>query len=385
MNVPEEHTGIGRLLAGAVPPLPEPADRIGEVRNRVRRTRLRTGGAVAGVVAVLVTVALAVPSLVLGGPDRVVPTVLPPLTSDSCPDRTYPVPAAGAARQPVPAGAVDALVCVVGFDTGRLVEHQVLRAGADRLVTALNALPIRDDARLQCIERDLGNQLSLILRYRDGTTTTVIIDGWCGISFVPGGPVWSDNVLPEFGRLYQEQVAATTLDPDTIATPECPDTIGADRLDLGSEAFGPSPETIERPIRWASEGSRYPGQPALPLPLVAAVWCRYAPDGDPVELAASRPERGDLTDLRDILNATFQLTETGEVPASECGRDPELRAATPDVLLVADAAGGTAEYWVYRNPAPTDAGPGCWDAFREPFQAAAPPPLVDYLLERLGL
>ncbi|MGH3681050.1 MAG: hypothetical protein ACRDT2_12510 [Natronosporangium sp.] len=386
MNEPEEHTGIGRLLAGAVPPLPVPADRIDEVRKRVRRARLRAGGALAGAVAVLVAVALAIPSLVLGGPDRVVPVpaFLPPLTGDSCPDQTYPLPAGAGPDRQVPAGAVEAMLCVVGFGTGEVDRYQVLRTGADQLVTAVNALPTYDQERLQCIEADVVSQLSLVLRYRDGTVTRVIIDGDCGVSFVPDGTVWYGDVLREFGQLYQAQVAATTPDPDTIATPECPATIGPDRLDQSSETFGPGPETIERPIRWPHWMQLSPGQPSLPYPLVAAVWCRYAPDGDRVELAASRPERGDLTDLRDILNATFQLTDTGEEPASECGRDPELRAATPDVLLVADAAGGTSEYWVYGNPASTDAGPDCWDVFREPFPVAAPPPLVDYLLERLG-
>lgn len=384
MNEPEL-TGIGRLLADAVPPLPEPADRVGQVRARVRRSRLRAGAAVTGAVAVLVVAALAVPSLGLGGTARVAPAVLLPLTGDSCPDRTYPVPAAGAPRQPVAAGAVEAMLCVVGFDTGELHDHQVLRTGADQLAIAINALPTWDEASLQCIERDTVSQLLLLLKYRDGSTTTVIIDGWCGISFVPDGPVWSDNVLAEFGRLYQEQVAATTPDPDTIATPECPATIGPDRLDLGSETSGPGPETIERPIRWPHWTQLRPGQPSLPYPLVAAAWCRYLLDGDRAELAVARPERGDLADLRDVLNTTFQLTETGEEPPSECGRDPELRAAVPDVLLVADAAGGIAEYWVYGNPDPTPGGgPACWDTFRDPIPVAATPALVDYLLDTLG-
>lgn len=383
MNEPEDHTGIGQLLAGAVPPLPEPADRIGEVRTRVRRARRRAGAAVTGAVALLVAVALAVPSLMLDDNDRAAPAELPPLTSDSCPNRTYPLPAGAGPERPVPAGATDAMLCVVGFDTGGVDRYQVLRIGADHLVSAVNALEPYDSARLQCVEADLVSQLSLVLRYRDGTTVTVIIDGNCGISFIPDGTVWISDVLREFGRLYQEQVAVTTPDPDTVPTPECPETIGSDRLDLGSGTFGPGPETIERSIRWPHWMQLRPDQPTLPYPLVAAVWCRYLPDGDRAELAVARPERGDLTDLRDILNTTFQPTDTGEEPP--CGRDPELRAATPDVLLVADAAAGTAEYWVYGNPAPAGGGePDCWDIFREPAPVAAPSALVDYLLERLG-
>jgi hypothetical protein len=378
-----EPSEVGRRLADAVPPLPEPPDRIGQVRARVRRTRLRAG-AVTGAAAVLVAATLAVPSLMLGGTDRIAPAP-PPLTGDGCPDRTYRPPVVGGSQEPVPAGAIEAMLCMVELDTGEVHDYRVLRTGVDQLVSAINALRTIDaSGPLQCIESDLISQLSLVVRYPDGTITTVIVDGNCGISFLPEGPVWSGNVLGEFGRLYQEQVAATTPDSDTIPTPECPAGIGADRLDLGSETFGPGPETIERSIRWPHWMRLRPGQPALPYPLVAAVWCRYLLDGDQAQLAVAAPERGVLTGLRDILNDTFQPTETGEEPPSQCGRDPALRVAVPDVLLVADAVGGTAEYWVYHNLDPTGEGAVCWDTFRDPIPVAASPALVDYLLDTLG-
>jgi hypothetical protein len=58
---------IKHALLGAVPPLPEPADRLGEVRARVRRTRLRTGTAAVGTAAVVSAIALLVPQ-VTGSP-----------------------------------------------------------------------------------------------------------------------------------------------------------------------------------------------------------------------------------------------------------------------------------------------------------------------------
>lgn len=61
------HPEIGRLLDQAVPPLREPADRLGAVRARVHRARRRNGAALTGGVAALVALALVVPQL-LGGP-----------------------------------------------------------------------------------------------------------------------------------------------------------------------------------------------------------------------------------------------------------------------------------------------------------------------------
>lgn len=76
-DVPE--TGIGRLLADAVPPMREPADRLAEVRARVRRTRLRTGAVAAGAVAAVVALAVAVPQLLLAAPPpAAVPALDPP-------------------------------------------------------------------------------------------------------------------------------------------------------------------------------------------------------------------------------------------------------------------------------------------------------------------
>jgi hypothetical protein len=71
-------TRIGRLLADAVPPLREPADRLAEVRARVRRSRLRTGGAAIGAVAAVAALALAVPQLLFASPPPAEPAAVDP-------------------------------------------------------------------------------------------------------------------------------------------------------------------------------------------------------------------------------------------------------------------------------------------------------------------
>lgn len=371
---------LGRLLVAAVPPLPQPADRVAEVRARVRRTRRRQAATSAAAV-IVIALAVVVPWRMMLGGDRTAPAEPPPLTAESCPDRAEPISTVDRAGAPVPVGAVEAAVCAGGFEPGERPGFQVLRIGVDELVAALNQLPAVYEP-VQCIEAD--RTMSLLLRYPDGAVTTVVMDNYCGISYVADGRIWLGTVLPEFGRLYQEQVAATAPDPDTVPTPACPATIAAERLDLTSSAFGPGAETIERPIQWPYSTELRPAQPALPYPLVAATWCRYLLDGDQAQRAVARPERGDLTELRDIINGTFQVTETGEGRGSECGQEPDERLAVPDVILVADATGGTAEYWVYGNPDPAGDGSACWDVFRDPTPVAATAELVDYLLAMLG-
>jgi hypothetical protein len=379
MNQPESRE-LGRLLADAVPPLPEPPDRIDQVRARVRRARLRdVTTTTTAVVVVLVAVVLAGPGLLRGGTaDQPAPAEPPPLTADRCPEPVRPELTSDAPRQPVPAGATEAMLCVVRFDTGEVYRYQVLRRGVDRLATTVNEATPIDAPEPVCIESDYIHQYSLVFRHPDGTVTTVINDGYCGISFLPDGTAWSGTALHEFGQLYQEQVGATTPDPDTIPAPECPDTIGTDRLELDSTTFGPAPEAIERPIRWPQRMLLRPGQPALPYPLVGAVWCRYLPEGDQARLVVVRPEPGDLADLRDILNDTFALTDTGAERRSGCGQEPDQRVAVPDVLRVVDATGGTAEHWVYGHPG------NCWEVFRDPVPVAATTALVDHLLDVLG-
>jgi hypothetical protein len=210
---------IGRTLADAVPPLPEPADRIGEIRVRVRRARIRAAAAGCAVVAVLAGLALAWSLRPVDDPAPVATR----LDSASCPafaergelpadpDRAGPL---------VPAGATEVMLCEVNR-AERLIGARVLRTGATGVVDVLNALPTRDRLRGYTDGAEwLGNpgggcnlanyyeQLSLVLRYPDGTTVTVFYDMNCNQSVVPGGALRYGNAICEFRRLYRENVNA---------------------------------------------------------------------------------------------------------------------------------------------------------------------------------
>lgn len=393
MNEPE-HTEIGRLLADAVPPLPEPADRIGQVRVRVRRARARAATVAAGASVVLAALALAVPQILSHPADD----TEPPLDAGSCPALTGgpgdpALPAAADAGGPlVPDGAIEAMLCehaVIDRPAGgpdAVVGSWVLSTGVDRLVEALNQLQTEDEllaepgfqaaeaesSDLECTDLEPRSQFSLVLRYPDGDTTTVLVDFDCGTSLVLQGGVRYGNVLDEFGQLYRAQLAAA--DQASIATPTCPEAIDAARLDPTSGTYGPQESTIVR-FSWSAPTERL----ALPTPLAAAAACRYAPERDGARLAGSHDARGDLTALRGALNGTFGDPDRRfQAASSSCGGEA---AAPPAVLLVADAAGGIAEFWVYSTGAECAVAALHSDAD----QASTPvPELIGYLDDVLG-
>jgi hypothetical protein len=133
VNDDAPETRIGRLLADAVPPMREPADRLAEVRARVRRSRLRTGGAAIGAVAAVAALALAVPQLPLASPP-VAPAAVDPAAEQyqgtamviEGPEHDGPRLCPAASAQPAPmtggGGAQAAPTCqgpapaVVGWD-----------------------------------------------------------------------------------------------------------------------------------------------------------------------------------------------------------------------------------------------------------------------------
>jgi len=88
---------LGRLLAAAVPPLPQPADRVAEVGARVRRTRRRQA-ATSTAAVIVIALAVVVPWLMMLGGDRTAPADLPPLTAESC--RTLTEPSVAPNRRP---------------------------------------------------------------------------------------------------------------------------------------------------------------------------------------------------------------------------------------------------------------------------------------------
>ena len=383
-----EHGELGELLAGVVPQLPEPADRAGEVRARVRRQR-RTRASISGVLALGVVLAVGIPTLVFGNAENAPPpadAVAPMrgLDGNDCPRRTgrhdYELaPEADPPERFVPEAAAEVMLCAVGYGSG----FHVLRTGTDRLVDALNALPADDEetGTLGCNLADYPTQYWLILRYPAGNTTVVYVDQNCDRSVVVDGHARHGNVLGEFERLYRDQRATAIPDPSQIPTPECAATIEANRLNLDSPTFGPGPELIERPDLGDA------AQPALTNPLVAATACGYRLDEDSHDavLAATHQDRGDLSGLRSALNETWRIGQTIDNRRySECGDEPADRVATPDVIVVADELGGTAEFWVYDNP-------GCYDLVRghtvslyEPVLVAAPAGVVTYLQDTLG-
>lgn len=126
-------SGIGRVLSDAVPPLREPADRLGEVAARVRAARVRTGVLSAGALAAVVALALAVPGLLLddpagtpaGGPDSgvvyrgtVIVLESPEHGPRLCP-AAYATPLVGGPRPPYPECAGPANE-IVGWDWGQV-------------------------------------------------------------------------------------------------------------------------------------------------------------------------------------------------------------------------------------------------------------------------
>jgi hypothetical protein len=384
MNEPE-HTAIGRLLADAVPPLPEPADRIRQVRTRVRRARARARavGVAAAASMVLIALALAVPRTVLHPADEPVPA----LDAGSCPTVTGgpenpALPSAADAAGPlVSEGAIEAMLCEHAVtDRPALVGSWVLSIGVDRLVEALNRSRTEEQpvagwgvsSDPACANTG-GSQFSLVLGYPGGKTATISLAGPCRTSYAAPGPVRYGDVLGEFGQLYRDQLVAAA-DQASIATPSCPAALDAARLDPTAGTYGPQASTIVR-LSWAAPTERL----ALPVPLVAGAACRYAPDGDGARLAGSHDARDDLTALRGVLNKTFGDPDRRlRTASSGCGG---VRATPPVVLLVADGAGGSAEFWVYRT------GAGCARAavVAGADQASRPvPEMVGYLDDVLG-
>lgn len=346
---------VGRLLASAVPPLPEPEDRVGQVRARARRTRQRMAmTALTGVVAV--AVALAVPQLLASDST----TSLPPAAPAECPTWTKPS-FEDSPGQFVPAGAVDATLCPTGGDP------MLLTRGVGQLVDTLNTLPPLDPDGIACVAVLVPNPdgPTVVLRYPDGAAIPVFVQWPCGVSMA-GERTRLGNPVEAFRDLHRAQVAVTT-DPASIATPACPD-----RLQPVTSDSGPS-DRIER------YHVPYTNDPALPSPLVAAVACRYAPDGQGGgELVNSHPDRGDLTGLRAALEATFGPADRDT--ASCASAVDTMGDAVPDVIRVADATGGTRGFWVY-TPA---AGAPCPAAFGGPPAMVPEPALTDYLDRVLG-
>jgi hypothetical protein len=354
---------IGRVLAGAVPPLCEPDDRLGQIRARVRRSRLRAGAA--ATCAVAVVAALIVPQVAGGGP----PALTAPTTAAApagCPADWREPTFEDAGGPLVRSGAVDATLCPPdGYDG----EPRLLTAGVDELVDTLNSFERFNPDDLFCVgfEGNLPGP-SLVLRYPDGGTTVVYTEWRCSLSTVDG-KTRIGNGVDTFRRLHRAQLVAT-IDPASIPAPACPETIGVDGISTPRLGVGPV-DGIDR--YWI----QYTDNVALPSPLVAAVTCRYVAAEGGARLAEVREERGDLTALQRALNETFGIDNRW--PECASGID-SMGTAVPDVILVADAVGEMSEFWVFLP----GTGAPCAAAFSDPPAYLPSEELVAHLEDAFG-
>lgn len=373
------------LLTSAVPDLPGPEDRVAEVGRRVRRTRLRTGGTVAG--AALVAVALLVvlaplsptahPVPVATGPAS--PSIGPEPAPDPLPTGPVPDPPTLAtdgcpASWPDPFPLVDRPGLLVPQDTpvsvtlcelpvepsDKPLAHppRVLRTGAAEIVTLLDKLPTGAQLRarmpgsgdVMCTAVGYTTNESLVVRYPGRAPVEVLIERNCGKAYSDGRTRYLDpSPVPRFLDLYRAQVAAAT-DPAKVPTPLCGPALTAHQLDPA--AFDSQPADDIR------ANQNLPG-PFLQSPIVAVTACRYAGNGNGVTLVRQVSQRTGMDEVENVLNrgtqvhvATDANGTTSVTNHSDCG-DPnrDRRPVTAlDVVWVADATGATAEVRVWRAP-----------------------------------
>jgi hypothetical protein len=210
-------TDLGELLREAVPDLPDPPDRLGQVRRRVGRRR-----AVLGVGAAVLAIAAgaAVVPIITSEPERWGNTDTPPATTTG-PPRYSVSPAEepvtlchwqqglpGWKERPytptIPSGAIRATLCTipprpvmppVGQDGSspplsddlirRLAEHDEeqkrdwpVAAEPDRVIADLNTMPALIDPPCGVDQPNVARH-RIIFQYPDDTAVTVMLDGPC--------------------------------------------------------------------------------------------------------------------------------------------------------------------------------------------------------------
>ncbi|RKN42139.1 hypothetical protein [Micromonospora endolithica] len=356
-----EDEDIRYLLLEAVPPLPAPPDRLGAVGRRVRRHRRRRVAVSALAVALVVGLGFGGVRTLAGerpapAPPAVAPTVL---GETRCPVDLRDFPDFGAARYGeggplVPDGAVEITACEVPSAAGsggvELSEPRVLTDGVDEVVRILNRLPARPgsgsaasgdaaDQELRCTRKAVHRELAYVLRYPDRAPVTVYTDENCA-AVVRGsaGRGQDPALLTTFLDRYRAQLIARTP-PATIATPACAPSLPTDGLRLTPTRSGPKDQiSINNPGR----------NPGLPSRLVAVTACRYEVGDTRAGLVRQQSDRDTADTLRQALNAAL---DRGRV--TNCGSYPGYPPPTVlDTLLVADATGATAEFWLRRAPCP---------------------------------
>ncbi|MEG3635797.1 hypothetical protein [Micromonospora palythoicola] len=348
---------IRGLLAGAVPPLAAPPDRVAEVGIRVRRHRRRMAG---GAAAVALTVGLGVglPNLV-AGPDgeRVAPVTTPSPQGDAaCPTSLDDRPELASVRygddEPlVPTGAVEVTSCQVpvgsGPDPAYRLGPRTLTTGVDEIVRLLNSQPptqqdgqgrpLPDGQELRCTLKASTDETVLVLRYPDRDPVTVWTDYNCRVTVTATHGRGTDiQVAITFLDRYRAQLAATT-DPASVTSPACPATFPVERMRKNSG---------HHPPNWIRFNNTDPYR-SLPDPLVEFTACRYVTRGETGELVGQQRRRADADEVRDPLNGAFGRSSK----SSDCGDKPDYQEPTVfDTLTVADVTGETAEFWIRHEP-----------------------------------
>lgn len=380
---------LRRLLHDAVPDLPAPADRLSAVAARVRRTRRRAaaGGTVAAVVAV--ALAVGVPTLLArptdAGPEPAAATPAPagpppspvPLDQGGCPAVAAPPPSDEDRPGPlVRTGATQVTLCerltephAASFDP-RAGQPRTLTIGVEQITALLNELPdketmlgrLREQARqrgenpanleMGCTLIGFPSELSLVLRYRDGTTTVVWLDRNCGSVRADGRTRYDySKVFDLFLRLYRDQLAAQTR-PADIPAPTCPPVLTPE------ESFG-GPATTTEPLTDEIARNRGSKDGFLPSPLAKATVCRYARAAGGEPAALTRSVTLEVSEgLRELLNtATTVRTSTGARGTStlangtDCADPANLGSIRVlDLVRVADVTGAVADVAVLRTP-----------------------------------
>jgi hypothetical protein len=335
---------LRQMLHDAVPDLAAPEDRLAAVQARVGRTRRRmhVGATLAAVVAV--GLAIVVPRLAVNpahGPEPVAESL------SDCPTDAAPRP--GTDNRPGPlvrTGATQVTLCELLRGPGpRVGEPRVLTVDVATVVARLNELPIPDLRNVGCHFVYYPEELSLALRYPDGSTIVVWLDRNCGTASADGRTRRSGDILDLFLRLYREHLPTTTATADL----PCPSRIAA--ADLVGNGGGPRP--IDEIAR-----QREHGAPFLPSPLARLTLCRYGPVGNgAAPLVRSAP----LTQpepLRDTLNQAAAVNVSTDANGTstatnmvDCLDWPDLtQTSLVDLVRIADRTGAVAELAVFRSP-----------------------------------
>jgi hypothetical protein len=348
----EDH--VHDLLAGAVPPLAAPADRLGQVAVRVRRSRRRGQfGAVAAVAAVIVATSTAITlSGPVGGhprPPVAASSPAAPVAVGDCPTSFDQLSAEQDSTETVVRGPTAITLCAV---TGPLFDpvESWLRSHEPRtLTTRIDEMVLAFNIRLaggSCPPLVSGD----FLRYAFVVTyahTSRVIDPDTECRDNPG-------LIDAFLRLYRAQLADATS-PARVPTPTCPATYSLARLDPFHASGLPIDDV--GPNRGDDRLANRLYQQLLPSPLAAVAVCGYHGTANRTyALSASKTSRTDLGPVQDLLNASAPSQSNSGGSGSECsGLDPRGRVyAGTDalvVILAADVTGAVVEMRAWRGPA----------------------------------